>query len=47
MEDKTLLVLEYTRLCLVLVGKGVEPNRKNDIKTRLNEIRRQLGMELI
>ena len=47
MEDKPLLILEYTRLCLVYAGKGTEPKRKNDIKIRLNEIRLALGMELI
>ena len=44
---KDALVLEYTRLCLKYIEYEITLLCKATIKTRLNEIRSILGMELI
>jgi len=47
MIDKEILVLEYTRLCLDFTDRNITVEQKSTIKTRLNEIRKSLEMELI
>jgi len=46
-DAKYKLVLEYTRLCLNFTDQNITLEHKSTIKTRLNEIRIDLGMELI
>jgi len=46
-EQKENLVLEYTRLCLNFTDQDITLEHKSTIKTRLNEIRTDLGMGLI
>jgi len=46
-ESKDMLILEYTRLCLNFTDQNITLEHKSIIKIRLNEIRTDLGMELI
>ncbi len=45
-EAKDKLVIEYLGLCRQFIG-DISTEQKSKIKTRLNEIRKSLNMELI